>query len=46
LKSSLKDKEFNPNVNYDLAEKIKIKKPKLYKKIIKPKSIIEYFISA
>ncbi len=46
LKKSLNNKEFIPNSDYDLAEKIKNKNPKLYKTITNPKNIKEHFISA
>ena len=46
LKSSLKNKEFTPNKNYDLAEKIKIKDHNLYQTITSPKWFKQQLISA
>jgi len=40
------ENNFSPNKKYDLAEKIKIKNPKLYQSIIYPKWFKQHIISA
>ena len=46
LKSSLNNKEFSPNKNYDLAEQLKIKNQELYKIVTNPTTIKQHIISA
>jgi len=46
LRSSLNNKEFTPNKNYDLAEKIKTQNPDLYQAITSPKWFKQQLASA